>query len=114
MLKPGQSAQSLYNQIIAAYYSTDPQSELLLARLTKIAMETMPETEWTALCAECGAKPGGPGGHHFKKSISLRLEFKLADCWIGVYWSHQGQTLHVWICLLPTLPIHIQIAKGAH
>lgn len=58
--------------------------------------------------------------------MKIRLEFKLADCWIGVYWKtdthiwhgeyvaeakdirvHTRYTHHVWICLIPTLPIHI-------
>ena len=27
--------------------------------------------------------------------------------------ARQAQTLHLWICLLPTLPLHIVIRKGA-
>ena len=52
------------------------------------------------------------------------VEFKPADCWIGVFWKrgayqtwHRrgidnpalpaiGYSLDVWVCLLPTLPIH--------
>lgn len=45
--------------------------------------------------------------------ISIALEFKLADLWIGLFWKRQAQTLHLWICLLPTLPLHIVIRKGA-
>lgn len=46
--------------------------------------------------------------------ISVTLEFKLADLWIGLFWKRQVQTLHIWICLLPALPLHITIRKGAH
>lgn len=46
--------------------------------------------------------------------ISIQLEFKLADLWIGLFWKHQALTLHLWICLLPTLPIHVVIHKGAN
>lgn len=66
------------------------------------------------------------------KKVRISLEFKLQDMWVGGYWhsewslSHgddkkmkvknlphlggkvnvQRVVLDVWICLLPTLPIH--------
>jgi len=46
--------------------------------------------------------------------ISIRLEFKLADLWIGLFWKRLEETLHRWICLLPALPLHIIIRKGAN
>lgn len=46
--------------------------------------------------------------------ISITLEFKLVDLWIGLFWKCQEQDLHIWICLLPTLPIHIILNKGAN
>lgn len=44
--------------------------------------------------------------------ISARLEFKAADCWIGVYWTRQAEILHIWICLLPMLPLHLHISQN--
>lgn len=49
--------------------------------------------------------------------MKIRLEFKSRDLWIGLYWevrewaplNPDGPALHVWICLLPMLPIHIVI-----
>jgi hypothetical protein len=41
-----------------------------------------------------------------------RIEFKLADCWIGAYWAKQGDDIHVWVCLLPCLPIHLIIRRN--
>ena len=38
--------------------------------------------------------------------VHVRLEFKLADCWLGVYWDKAATHTHVWICLLPMLPAH--------
>ena len=46
-----------------------------------------------------------------------RFEVKLADCWVGVFWRKaanyypddpfiENETLDVWLCLLPCLPIH--------
>lgn len=41
--------------------------------------------------------------------MKIKLEFKLADAWIGAFWARKDNVLHVWICLLPCLPIHVQI-----
>jgi hypothetical protein len=68
--------------------------------------------------------------------MRIRLEFKLADFWIGVFWKvtktepvchcgdlmtqhsmlsghdavemPQPDLLDIWICILPCLPIHVQ------
>jgi hypothetical protein len=61
--------------------------------------------------------------------MKLRLEFKLADMWIGVFWRKskmcipQGapsytfpicDVVEVWICLVPCFPIHIwRVEKGS-
>jgi hypothetical protein len=42
-------------RIRAAYYDTSKDAELRLARLTKKAMETMSDEEWSALCVELGS-----------------------------------------------------------
>jgi hypothetical protein len=56
--------------------------------------------------------------------MRVRLEFKIEDMWIGVYWKSSCTTLahmdgkepevtynqlDIWVCLLPCLPIHITI-----
>jgi hypothetical protein len=41
--------------------------------------------------------------------MKLRLEWKLADCWIGAFWKREQDGFHLWICLVPCLPLHIQI-----
>lgn len=51
--------KSLYEQVVAAYNSDTPESELELARLSKEALETMNDEEWDALCAEL------MGGRHY-------------------------------------------------
>lgn len=40
------------------------------------------------------------------------LEFKLADLWLGAFYARKGDTLHVWICVLPCLPLHLEL-EGA-
>jgi hypothetical protein len=40
--------------------------------------------------------------------MSIRLEWKPQDAWIGAYWKQTEERWHLWICLLPCLPIHLQ------
>lgn len=43
------------------------------------------------------------------KHWNASLEFKLADMWVGCFWSQNDIGLiDIWICLLPCLPIHIR------
>lgn len=37
----------------------------------------------------------------------IKLEFKKHDCWLGCYWTMHHRDLHIYICLIPCLPIHI-------
>lgn len=39
---------------------------------------------------------------------SIALEFKWQDLWIGVFWKRKDSFQHLWVCLFPCLPIHIQ------
>ena len=36
----------------------------------------------------------------------IRLEFKLEDLWVGAFWRKKDGRFDVWVCILPTLPIH--------
>lgn len=51
------------------------------------------------------------------------LEWKLAELWVGVFWQekpagyhllgvgHIERELHVYVCLLPCVPIHLIIPR---
>lgn len=41
--------------------------------------------------------------------MKIQLEWKLADCWIGVFWKRDKHTLHIWVCIVPCLPLHAQV-----
>ena len=57
--------------------------------------------------------------------MKVRLEFKPQNLWISVYWEVRGhkyvygevtsplfdikKALHIWICIIPMLPIHVII-----
>lgn len=46
-----------------------------------------------------------------RRLLSVRLEFKAQDCWVGIYWQRHPNLpdwFDVWVCLLPMLPIHVQ------
>lgn len=46
--------------------------------------------------------------------LVIRLEFKLQDCWVGIFW--QGWVYNAqetWICIIPMFPIHIIRLKYA-
>lgn len=43
----------------------------------------------------------------------VALEWKLADLWVGAFWDRRWRSeigcfsYHVWICLIPCVPIHL-------
>lgn len=45
--------------------------------------------------------------------MHARLEWKLADMWIGVFWRSELLTaslkMHtdVWVCIVPCVPLHL-------
>ena len=50
------------------------------------------------------------------RRVNVKLEFKLQDMWIGIFWKGEQYDwhtswLHIWICILPMFPIHIIIEK---
>jgi len=43
--------------------------------------------------------------------MKIKLERKIQDMWIGVYWKNGEYILHIWVCIIPCLPIHIMWMK---
>jgi hypothetical protein len=50
--------------------------------------------------------------------ITLRLEFKLEDFWVGAFWrvtrakvgdKEPCLAFDLWVCLVPCLPLHLTI-----
>lgn len=37
----------------------------------------------------------------------VQPEFKIQDLWVGVYWKRSGNSVDLWVCLVPCLPIHV-------
>lgn len=49
--------------------------------------------------------------------MTVNLEFKLEDLWVGVFWRRSGgwdyvPKLHVWVCLVPCFPLHFTFNRG--
>ena len=36
----------------------------------------------------------------------IRLEFKLQDMWLGLFWKKGDREVDIWLCLIPCFPIH--------
>lgn len=67
-----------------------------------------------------------PRGAELVKKYSLQFEFKVQDCWIGVFWRRVTSSwvsppmdsrveitsrprLDVWICIVPCIPLHFTV-----
>ncbi len=46
--------------------------------------------------------------------MRARIEFKLADAWIGAFWKQSQNTLHIWVCIVPCFPLHVEIQRYRH
>lgn len=42
-------------------------------------------------------------------TYSIRIAFEPRDLWIGLFWSKVGYVLRLYICIVPCLPIIIEI-----
>lgn len=36
-----------------------------------------------------------------------QFEWKLQDFWIGAFWKPTGNTVDLWVCLIPCVPLHV-------
>lgn len=40
--------------------------------------------------------------------MKIELKFEPRDIWVGVYWTVTNRVLHIYICIVPLFPIHVQ------
>lgn len=51
---------------------------------------------------------GTPGdGKGYSSKVSVSIQWKWQDLWVGAFWKRGLHEWHLWICLLPCLPIRI-------
>lgn len=43
--------------------------------------------------------------------INARLEYKLEDFWIGVFWKSSKEGTDIYICFIPCFPLHIMVYR---
>lgn len=43
--------------------------------------------------------------------MKVRVEFKLADAWVGVFVKKKGCFIHIWVCIIPCVPLHLTIDR---
>jgi hypothetical protein len=45
------------------------------------------------------------------RRVKIKLKFEPRDIWIGVYWTITSNVLHIYVCIVPLLPIHIRLGS---
>jgi hypothetical protein len=56
----------------------------------------------------------GDGGERMQRQRQLWVEvmWEIRDCWVGVYWTWEGTALHIYVCLIPCVPVHVIWGTG--
>ena len=44
--------------------------------------------------------------------LKAQFQFEPRDLWVGVFWRRTKLCLHVYICVLPLLPLHITLTTS--
>ena len=44
--------------------------------------------------------------------LIVQLQVEPKDLWIGCFWQRTPIALHIYICLIPMVPLHITLACG--
>lgn len=45
-----------------------------------------------------------------KPRLKAQFQFEPKDWWIGLFWQRTDVALHLYVCLIPLVPLHITIA----
>ena len=51
--------------------------------------------------------PTASGQPATEKEFRWAFEWKPQDLWIGAFWKRIGNTLDLWICVVPCVPLHL-------
>ena len=43
--------------------------------------------------------------------LKIQFQFEPRDLWVGLFWRQTEVATHFYICLLPTIPLHITIVR---
>lgn len=43
--------------------------------------------------------------------VGVELQFQPRDTWIGVYWQREEELVHVYVCIVPFLPVVVHVVR---
>ena len=46
-----------------------------------------------------------------RPGLKAQFQFEWRDWWIGLFWQRTDVAFHLYVCLVPLLPLHITIAR---
>lgn len=46
-----------------------------------------------------------------KPRLIAQFQFEPRDLWVGLFWQRTEIALHLYICLVPLVPLHVTIAR---
>lgn len=44
------------------------------------------------------------------RAWDITVELEPRDCWVGVFWERHPREWQAWICLLPCVPVRIEVS----
>ncbi len=45
-----------------------------------------------------------------RPTVKAQFQLELRDVWVGLFWRKTDIALHLYICIVPLIPLHITIA----
>lgn len=48
-----------------------------------------------------------------KPRLIAQFQFEPRDLWVGLFWQRTEVAFHLYICVIPLVPLHITIAVAA-
>ncbi len=46
-----------------------------------------------------------------RADVKAQFQWEPRDAWIGLFWRHTDIALHLYICIVPFVPLHITIRR---
>lgn len=59
-----------------------------------------------------GIGPGYGDDGNYSGSLSVAIEWKLADLWVGAFWKPAFDGWQFWLCIVPCLPIRLHLKRS--
>lgn len=44
-----------------------------------------------------------------RPKCKAQFQFEPRDLWVGVFWRHSELALHIYVCFVPLIPLHITL-----